>query len=314
MERSTLTKFLTVNGNIWCHAISESHVTRFFEEASRTKQPQSLRNDHTVLSSFFEWLRRTRRMGTETDPLYGRRKPKRLQKERRRLHFSKFPALLDAAEARSPRDRAALALLLYTLGRDGEITSLRIRDLDLDSGYITYAVHKSRKEDRMPICTELDAELRQWLTFYTKEVGYLEPGYYLVPSRDTRGVRGEDGLIERNEHVALVPDRKIPALGKLVTPALNDIGFDTRDEQGRGMGEGAHTVRRSGARAMFDSLSSSGYDHSLRVVQSMLHHSSVQTTELYLGLDVDRRTRDDLFRGKPMYSFGENVSQLRREA
>jgi integrase len=253
-------------------------------------------------------------MPKDNDPMYGRRKPKRAHKERNRVHVSKFPALLDAAGARSSRDRVALALLIYTLARDGEITDLRIRDVDLDAGYIMMRVHKSRKEDRMPISAELDAELRRWLTVYSEEIGFLEPHYYLVPSRDTRGVPGEDGSFVEQRHVRFVPERRIPQLGKMVNPALEDIGFPTRDANGRPLWEGAHTARRSGARALFDSLSASGYDFALRVVQSMLHHSSMQTTEAYVGLSADRRSRDEIIRGKKMYDFGEGVVQLRREA
>ena len=312
VQRSTLLKFLNVNGNIWCHAIADWHVTRFFEEAAKTKQPQSLRNDHTVLAGFFDWARQTKRMGSDNDPMYGRRKPKRLVKERNRVHVSKFGALLDAAEARSPRDRIALAVLLYTLGRDGEVTSLRIRDVGLDDGYLLMRQHKTKTEDRVPIYMELEDELRRWLTTYASEVGHLEPHYFLVPSRDTSGVRDAEGLIYRNEHVRYCPERQIPALGKIVSPALADIGFPIRDGAGKPMGEGAHTVRRSGARALFDRLVDSGYDGALRVTQSLLHHSSVATTEIYLGISADRRTRDEIIRGKRMFPMGvENVVDIR---
>src|SRR5690242_11266172 len=132
-DASTLRQFLTSTGNIWVHMLSDAHVTRFFEEAAKTRQPQSMRNDYTRLQTFFDWARQTGRMPKDNDPMYGRRKPKRAHKERNRVHVSKFPALLDAAGARSSRDRVALALLLYTLARDGEITDLRIRDVDLDA-------------------------------------------------------------------------------------------------------------------------------------------------------------------------------------
>lgn len=315
VQRTTLTKFLATTGNVWCHQVTSLHVTRFFEQAAKTRQPQTLRNDYTVLEGFFEWARKTKRMGSDTDPMYGRRKPKRAQKERFRLHVSKFPLLLDAAERRSPRDRIGCALVLYTLLRDGEVTDLRIRDVDLEGGWITARIHKSRLEDRIPICEELDGELRKWLTTYTEEVGYLEPHYRLVPSRDTKGIPDAQGVLATQEHVRFVPDRKVPALGKLVSPALADLGVPLRDAQGRPMGEGAHTLRRSGARAMFDALVGSGYDHALRVVQSFLHHSSQQTSEQYIGVSADKRSRDDLFRGRRMYDLGaERVTPLRRQA
>lgn len=313
-ERSVLRRFLTVNGNIWVHSIDIHHVTRFREETGKTKQPQSMANDHNYLKGFFDWAKETKRMSRDANPMYGWRRPRKIKRERNRLHVSKFPALLDAAEARCERDRAAIALLLYTLGRDGEITTLRIRDLDLSAGYIRYQVHKTYQEDRVPICQELDDELRRWLTYYTEQVGTLEPHYYLIPARKTRGVKEEaiPGRYLAVEHLGLRPEKRMHSLHPAVAPALKDIGFPLVDEDGRKLGEGSHTIRRSGARALFDRLVSEGYDGALRVLMSLLHHSSVQTTETYLGLSADRRTRDELIRGRRLYDLGDNVTQLHR--
>lgn len=310
-QRTVLQRFLAVNGNIWCQSISDQHIIRYFEEAGKTKEPASLRNDYGVLSGFFDWLRQTRRMAMDNNPLYGRRRPKVVKRERNKLSVSKFPALLDAAEARSPRDRAAIAVLLYTLARDAEVTSLRIRDVDLSSQHIRIRRHKTRQEDSLPICSELDAELRRWLITYTEDVGYLEPHFFLVPSRISQGVRGEKGIIRGQQHVRYTPENEIPQLAKIVTPALDDIGFPVRDENGNPLREGAHTIRRSGARAMYDGLVDRGHDGALRIVQSFLGHASLTQTETYVGVTADRRTRDDLFAGKPMYGLGE-VTQLRK--
>lgn len=313
-QRTTLTRFLTVTGNIWVHAINDVHVTRFFEELSKTKQPQSQRNDHVVLNGFFDWARTTRRMGEAANPMYGRRKPKRVVREKNRIHVSKFPALLDAAEKRCVRDRAGVALLLYTLCRDQEIATLRIRDLELDAGYLKVVAHKTGTEDRLPISRELDQEMRSWLTYYTEQVGYLEPHYYLLPSRTTRGVQGAWGQYRSVTQVALHPEQKVSTLGRLVTPALEEVGFPIRDAQGKRMGEGSHTIRRSGARALFDRLVEDSYDGALRVVQSMLHHASVEQTERYLGITADRKTRDELLRGQFMYVRPDGVIPFRKEA
>jgi len=316
-QRTTLKKFLAVTGNVWIHALDDRHVDRFFTELAKTKQAQSQRNDHTVLQGFFEWARYRKYLSDDVDPMRLRRKPPRMEKERNRIHVSKFGALLDAAEARCERDRAGVAMLLYTLARDQEIANLRIRDVDLAAGLIFMRVYKTQQEDQMPICEELDRELRRWLTYYTEQVGPLEPHYFLIPSRDTRGVAGEDGIYHSVTQVRLCPERKVATMGRIATPALEAIGFQTKDEKGRGMGEGAHTIRRSGARALFDDLVSDGYDHALRVVQSVLHHRSMQTTEKYIGVSADRRSRDDLLRGRIMYRGASgNVSSLadRREA
>ena len=303
-DASTLRQFMGVTGNIYVHSIADHHITLFFEKGARTRQPQSLRNDHTRLDVFFAWARKTGRMGRDNDPLYGRRKPRQVKRERQRIHVSKFPALLDMAEIREPRDRIALALLLYTLGRDGEITSLRIRDVDLAGGHIRMMIHKTRQEDMLPICAELDAELRKWLTHYAETVGFLEPGYFLVPSRQTGPVY-RDGRIVGAYTQSYVPTTAVGELAKIVKPAMRDIGFDTSDR------EGAHTIRRSGARALFERLLAEGVDYSLEIVQSMLHHASRSQTETYIGYEPSRHKRDDLIRGKSLYGVTGNVTQLR---
>lgn len=86
------------------------------------------------------------------------------------------------------------------------------------------------------------------------------------------------------------------------------FGESIRDESGSSLSEGVHTLRRSGARALYDRLVSEGYDGAMRTVQSMLHHSSIQTTEHYLGIHLDKKRRDDVVRGKHLFPTStENV-------
>lgn len=305
-DESTLRQFMAEVGNIWVHAISDVHVERYFTEGAKTRQPQTQRNDHTRLQVFFEWARQTKRMPRDNDPLFGRRKPRQVKKERRRVPVAKFNALLDAAEERDPRDRVAIALLLYTLGRDGEISGIRMRDVDLGAGYIHVRVHKTKEEDLVPICAELDTELRRWLKFYTEQVGHLEPGYFVVPSRRTSPIFDNGVIVGAVTH-SYLPDKEVPELAKIAKPALTRIGFPVDN----GEREGAHTIRRSGARALADQLMIGGYDRALRIVQSMLHHASLSTTERYVGLTADKRTRDDIIKGQVLYDLGD-VVQLRR--
>lgn len=302
-ERGVLKRFLGVNGNIWMHSIEAAHVTRHFENASRTRASGSLQLDHTVLGQFLEWGRHTRRMALDVDPMMGRRRPKTRLKERDRIHVSRFGHLLDCAGRRDPRDRAAVAVLLYTLIRDQEAADLRISDVDLDGGWLRVRITKSYQEDRMPISIELDRELRQWLTAYAAAARRaLEPGDFLLPRRQSVGIirAGVQGRIEGHEMI-YVPEKKIARLGRLVGHALHEAGFPMTDDQGKTKMEGAHTIRRSGARALFDRLAADGYDHSLRIVQSMLHHSSVSITEKYIGVTADRRSRDEILRGVEMF-------------
>ena len=306
VDTQVLTKFLAVVGNIYCHQITDRHVQRHFEEVSKTRGPASLKNDHGVLVRFFKWARHTGRMPADSDPMFGRRQPKAIKRERNRLHVSRFPELLAAAEERDPRDRALCALLLYTLGRDSEVTDLRIRDLDLSSGWLKVRVYKTNAEDTLPVSSELDEEMRRWLTHYSRIHRGLEPWHYLVPARGVFPVRGDNGRILRHDSTYR-PDKKISGAGRIVNPILEAIGFPVVDDKGKRSGEGSHTIRRSGARALFDQLVGDGYDGALRITQSLLHHQSVTQTETYIGITADRRSRDDILRGRIMYHLDENV-------
>src|SRR5690606_30101648 len=92
---------------------------------------------------------------------------------------------------------------------------------------------------------------------------------------------------------------------RVVQGALGALGYPTR-------GEGCHTVRRSVARAFFDSMATdTGYDAALRTVSAMLHHKSSATTEIYLGLTSERVRRDSLLRGRPFLSaLGAPVAEI----
>lgn len=312
-ERGVLKRFLLVNGNLWVHTLDTRHVTRYFEEAGKTRSPRSLQLDHTVLNQFFDWARKTKRLPLDMDPMIGRRRPKTRHKERDRIHVSRFPHLLDVAEAQDPRNRAVLAVLLYTLIRDQEAADLRIGDVDLAAGYLHVRITKSHTEDSMPICSEFDAELRKWLTVYAAESRRsLQPNDFLLPRRQSAGLHKDDGGLIVGHEMFYDPSRPIARVGRVARGVLRDFGWEMYDHRGKSKMEGAHTIRRSGARALFDRLALEGYDHSLRIVQSMLHHSSVSITEGYIGVTADRRSRDEILRGHPMYGLNEqeNVVSL----
>lgn len=299
----TLRRLMACSGNIYCHQITERTVQRFLEEMSRTQQSSTVANHFGILGGFLDWCRHTKRVKGDHDPMYGMRSPKRIKKERERVNPAHFPEILEAAGRRSPRDRAAVAVLLYTLARDSEAREFRIGDVDLESGYILARITKSHLEDRVPICAELDTELRSWLTYYTSRVGPLQPHYRLLPARRPPAIRDETtGQFSPSDSEVLRPTDRVATLSRVVNPALADIGFTVTTPGQRQVYEGAHTLRRSGARALFDRLVSESYDGALRVVQSMLHHSSVQTTEHYLGITSDRHARDQLIKGRPMYA------------
>ena len=309
-EQCVMRLFIQFTGDIQTKRISSVHIDNYFEQASKTRQGSTLAGDHQILDAWLRWCRHTKRIAGDNDPFFGRRTPRATVKERQRIHVSDFPRLLDVAGQRSPRDRALVAFMLYTLVRDSEAVSVQVGDLDLPAGVVRVQVHKTKVEDRVPISSELDAEMRTWLEHYTVAVGELKPHYALFPSRQPKPVFGESGKIIAHDTI-YTPERPLRQALPMVKPALEGIGLPMRDAKGRSLHEGSHTIRRSGARALFDALvSEGGYDHPLRIVQAMLHHKSVTMTEKYIGVTADRRTRDELIRGKRMYPSAGGVVQL----
>lgn len=302
-HRLTLSRLQRVCGrDIYVSSIDHHHISGFFADAMQTRSA-GLPIDHSCLKVFFEWCVRNRYVGRFENPMDGRRRPKtQTPEERRHLPASKFPALLDAAERHDPRDRMLNALGLYLFLRSSELRNIRIRDVDLDSGYVRVRIFKTNQVDKMPICRELDQELRKWLTTYVGLLGApLEPDMFLIPGYQPLGRRREDGSSDLTYVMGVLPRTPVRDVMLYAQRALQDVGFDVRDSDGTSRREGGHTLRRSGARALYDSLVSDGYDGALRRVQAMLHHADGKMTEHYLGITLDRHQRDELIRGVEMF-------------
>lgn len=308
-----LARFLASCGrNIQLKSVSDAHVTNFFSVAAETRGQAALKIDYSVLKGFFEWSRSTRRVPPSFDPMAGRKAPKVGKKERRRVAPHDFPRLLDAAS--HPRDRMVLALGLYTLLRGSEICTLRVRDANLDQGELLVKIHKSGKEDTMVIVPELDRELRQWLTFYTNDQGGISDEWLLTPAKT--GSLGrynpETRLLESVKGASrLRPTVPITNAEAIAQRSLVRIGFMDAGVAGEGM----HTLRRSGARAWYEELRDA-YPDAKEIVREALHHESVTTTERYIGIESGRQRRNDVMRGRMMYSMPvvAGVTQLRRTA
>jgi integrase len=202
------------------------------------------------------------------------------------------------------RDRAFIAIGIYTFMRASEIVALRWRDVDLTNNEVHIYRIKTRQADQLPICAELRHELAAWLTYCHAELGTINPDWYVVPSKGPtpmKGVRGRRALVPTGEPHPLRPTVPITRPQRIVKDAMTRIGIGNK-------GDGCHVLRRSGARSLFEELREQGHDGSARRVQSMLGHASVITTELYLGLDNERRQRNEMLAGRQMFTGGVNPS------
>jgi integrase len=137
---------------------------------------------------------------------------------------------------------------------------------------------------------ELHTELVRWLDAYADVMGLedrsqLPNEWLLVPSYRNPAPN------ERDRRVKPRPLTVHTKPWHLVQRPLAALGYPTK-------GEGFHTLRRSSARALFESLRSdgAGRDHALMIVKDFLNHASVVQTEHYLGLNQERTLRDALLK------------------
>jgi len=244
----------------------------------------------SVLVNFFNHAELMR--WTDLSPMAGIR-PARpdTPTEKLLLSATEMVSLLEVAS--NPIERIGCALGMNTGLRSNDVRHLTVFDANLNNGTIQTEIRKTHKLDVKPMTMELESELVRWLDIYAEMTGHrhrseLPNDYLLVPSyrntapNETRKWKA----VPRPTDVHSKP-------WVLVQRPLAALGYKTR-------GQGFHTLRRSSARALFESLRASGdgRDHALMIVKDFLNHASVTQTEAYLGLSHERVMRDALLRGK----------------
>ena len=307
-----LRMLLAETGNVQVNNLASRHVEHWMGTLqARGLKPNTINSYVGPLGSFSKWAQDRKIMPRGRNLTALIRFQKVPEVSRRRVPVQEFPALLDAASC--PRDRMLIALGLYLFVRSSEAVGLRLGDVDLAAGEVKVYQPKTKRVDVMPICAELDAELRRWLRWYMEDQKTpLHPDWLLVPARRSGKwavVDGEKRYVQ--PRIQLNPTRRMVATHTRVQAALRKIGWTVVGDDHEGM----HTLRRSGARALFNELCNrpdEARDNALRHVSSMLHHKSVVITETYLGLDVDRERRDVLLKGRSMFTVDHtNVTPIR---
>lgn len=255
------------------------------------------------LAQFTQWLvRRGVLENVAILDLFDEMRVKQLKRDTfTRLTLQQAHQLVEGID--DERSRFVIAFGLFSLGRAGELTNCRVRDVSFDTQEIKWYRPKTDDYDALPMTSALENAMRRWLRHYAQACpeavvnGRLSGDAYLIPRR----VGGQvpyrlEPFMRTHELAALVK--------KHITGVLNVEKLQ---------GEACHVLRRSGARALYDRLCASGLDPDpLRTVQTMLGHASGKTTERYLGTHVDRQRRDDLLKGSDLMSLPtENVIQLR---
>jgi integrase/recombinase XerD len=197
---------------------------------------------------------------TSQDPAALVKPPKLGRSLPKALSVAQVQALIDAPDpstAAGARDRALLELLYGTGARISEALSLDVDDVAaaLDSDAPLRLFGKGRKERIVPLGSYAKAALSHWLALrpeFASRATRATPALFL----NTRG-----GRLSRQSACAMLKDTAAMAgLPESVSP---------------------HTLRHSFATHLLDG----GAD--IRVVQELLGHSSVTTTQIYTLVTVE---------------------------
>jgi len=315
--------------------IDHECIDRYFTGLAGQSQA-AWNNGTTAIRGFLAFLEDRGEIpgGMSTKLLKGRKTKPKVRKPKHYIKVNEFQDFLDASGKRHAADRAAMAIALYTLARQGEITSLRLKDIDWDRMIIRITRHKRHRWTDVPVGKDLGDELARWLVSYADEIGYGagvgvvrmmmqdHPDWYLIPRLEP--VRNKGPWKASETRYVLQPELPTRRLEQVVKDALDALSASgtVHSESTRHVGEGMHTIRRSGARAMLDHLASLpqlGQDKALLQVSIMLDHEDTKITLDYIGRDIERDRLHDYLRSGSMYGDGHkvkpqsNVVQLRRE-
>jgi len=197
---------------------------------------------------------------SSADPARNVRRPAQTQRLPKAVPLQTIEALIETASGPDPadlRDRALLEFLYGTGARVSEAVGLDIDDLDLEAGLVR--LHgKGDKQRVVPLGSYAAASVGAYLAAARPKLAEAGPGPGAAVFLNSRGRRlsrqGAWGRLQRAATAAGLPPGSISP----------------------------HTLRHSFATHLLDG----GAD--VRVVQELLGHASVSTTQIYTLVTVDR--------------------------
>ena len=261
----------------WCeqHELSLAqlqpvHVAAYVEQLGQTRSAPTVKQHLAGIRMLFDWLVIGQVM--PTNPAASVRGPKHVVEIGKTpvLSAEEVRAVLDAIDVDTEiglRDRALIALLLYTFARIGAALRMRGEDVFSQERRLWARLHeKGGKQHRMPCHHTLEV----YLLDYMERTGLAaEPKRMLFPTRDrqTREL-GERALTQR-EALSMI-GRRLKAAG-INVPA------------------GCHSFRATGITVYMEN------GGTLERAQKMAAHSSPRTTKLY-DRTADKISQDEVER------------------
>lgn len=275
-------------GDLPCTRIEQRHVDTWFN--AHPDWGNGTRNNAlTHLKGFVDWCQWNGYMGPRS-PLYGYGYVQYQPAPKQRIPVAEWPRLYAACS--NPVETAVVTTGLYLFLRASEQRALRVGWLSFQAHEVKVWRKKVGRFQTLYMSAEFETRMREYVSFLAAH-GWAEPDHYLLPKQEKpRARKGSVGF--QSDPLHRDPTAPIPEPWDVVKTVLARAGYPTH-------WEGEHTLRRSGARAYFDTLASNGYDRALRRVMLMLGHKHSHITESYLGLDVETVELQRDLAGKPMF-------------
>jgi integrase/recombinase XerD len=241
--------------------ITEEDLERHYNEARLSRSPSTVARAVASARGFFAYLVDEGYVATDpTARLKGGRRGRTLPKPLGEAEIVKLLDSIPATSSTDLRDRALLELLYGTGARVSEVVNLDLSDLDFDEELILLT-GKGNKQRLVPIGASLDRALRE----------YLAPGGRpsLLPSKRTTKVflNARSGVLTRQGIDLVIHKRAL------------SVGIDRNRIS-------AHVFRHSCATHML------AHGADIRVVQELLGHASIATTQLYTAVSVTTLQRE----------------------
>ena len=229
------------------------YITHLRKESLRES---SIARHITAIRSFYSFISRDRQIVDIARSVKPPKIPQRLPKA---LSVAEITSLIDSysSEGMGIRDRALVELLYASGGRVSEIIALNTSDITRSEGEITTlrVVGKGRKERLIPVGRFAQEAIDNYLV-------RVRPQLVKSPREEALFLNQRGGRLSRQSAWNIVLEGAARAhLEKKVSP---------------------HALRHSFATHLLDG----GAD--IRVVQELLGHSSVTTTQIYTLVTVDK--------------------------
>ena len=237
------------------HAVQPQDIAAYFADRHAESKPSSANRRLSVLKRFYQLALRERRIAT--DPclkMASARQPARFVHT---LNEAQVDALLNAPDVSTPlglRERTMLELMYASGLRVSELVTLKVVELSLNDGVLRIT-GKGSKTRLVPF----GGEARAWLERYLKDArGIILNGQV----DDALFVTGRGGAMTRQMFWVVI--KKHAARAGITAPLS------------------PHTLRH----AFATHLLNHGAD--LRVVQLLLGHSDISTTQIYTHVARER--------------------------